>query len=515
MNNLIRKKVILCLLDSGPKSADEIVNEIGESLETVDDQLIGLVSESICEKVSQDEISQYVVRKDIAPFAKLAKEFLSNPEEHEKETMQFINSEYYLTRIDYELVDYVLSRFYLGPVYRTDEDREVLRRILLASPSSLIFALYGGTTLFSELRSNQNQLDSSDSAHDFLTQAMCSQFLGRLTDKLISDMDVLPYASLYATLQIRAVTLRTQVRLATLDGKYIETATGNNRTLQQAGEDLRAGELVSYINPMALCYDGVAFLHLEEFQTAIGLFDKALASVQSPIQKAEVLNNKGVAFLRLRQYQKAIEYFEEGIALDSGDEIPQLRENKQLAEECLARATDRENLNQPTQIHFVQEEPVSFEETRFYEFKEITSKNPASSITNTSDEYTVAFLNREGGRILWGVRDSNRTVIGVTLNERDRNKTRNKVSQKLGSIQPPISDEHWRLEFHNVYDSQGEVIEDLWVIELVVLPPQRRDVFYTGSNELFVRTEGGKRKLQGPAAAEFIRRRFQNDTETG
>ena len=188
--------------------------------------------------------------------------------------------------------------------------------------------------------------------------------------------------------------------------------------------------------------------------------------------------------------------------------------NRWLAEECLARATDADNLTEPTQIHFVQEQPVPFEETRFYEFKEITSKNPASSITNTSDEYAVAFLNREGGRILWGVRDSDRTVIGVVLNERDRNKTRNTVSQKLGSIQPPISDEHWQLQFHNVYDLQGEAIEDLWIIELMVLPPQRIDIFYTGSNELFVRTEGGKRKLQGPKAAEFIRRRFQNDTET-
>ena len=39
MNNLIRKKVILCLLDSGPKSADEIAGEVGESLATVEDEL--------------------------------------------------------------------------------------------------------------------------------------------------------------------------------------------------------------------------------------------------------------------------------------------------------------------------------------------------------------------------------------------------------------------------------------------------------------------------------------------
>ena len=478
MNNLIRKKVILSLINAVSKSADAIANEIDESLASVAEGLTGLVSDGICDEGSQDEITQYAVRKDVATFAKLAKEFLSNPQEHEQETMQYINSEYYLTRIDYELVNYVISRFYLDSVYHTDEDREVLRRILLVSPSSLIFALYGDTALFSKLRSNQNQLDSSDSTHHFLTQTLRSQFLGRLTDELIADIDILPYASLYATLQLRAITLRTQVKLATLDGKYIETVTGNNRILQQAGEALRAGELVSYINPMASCYDGVAFLHLEEFQAALECFDQALALVQSPIQKAEVLNNKGVLFLRLKQYQKAIEYFEEGIALDSGDKIPLLRENKQLAEEYLARAIDRENLNKPTQTHFVQEQPVHFEESSSCEFKEITGGKPASRIEEVVDKYAAGFLNCQGGRIFWGIKDKDRTTIGVKLDAQVRNDLLEKVPNKLNNIQPPISPEHCKLEFHNVYDLQGGAVEDLWVIELVVPTSTRKTRFF-------------------------------------
>ena len=97
MNNLIRKKVILCLLDSGPKSVDEIAGEIGGSLATVEDEFTALVSENICETVSPDEVSQYVVRKDIEAFAQLVKDFLSNPEEHNRETEQFISSEYYFS----------------------------------------------------------------------------------------------------------------------------------------------------------------------------------------------------------------------------------------------------------------------------------------------------------------------------------------------------------------------------------------------------------------------------------
>ncbi len=514
MNNLIRKKVILCLLDSDPKSADEIAGEIDEPLTTVADQLTVLVSESICEKVSPNEISQYVVRKDIETFAQLVKEFLSNPEAHEQETEQFITSNYYHTRIDYELVDYVLSRFYLNSVYQ-DTEKEDLRKILLASPSGLIFALHDGDT--ESLRrswAHWNQLKSPGATRDWFIQTLFSAFETPLLEMLIADIKVPAYFSLYAKLEIRVATLSIQVGLATPHEKYVAAGRRNSSSFWKAEEELHLGQLVSFVDPMGFSDTGLAFLHLEDFEAALEAFDKALKSVQNSTQKAIVLNNKGLAFLRFKQYQKAIECFEEGIALDSDSEIPELRENKQIAEEYLARATDADNLAEPTQIRFVQRYPVPFEETLFYEFKEIKGSNPARSITNDSDEYTVAFLNREGGRIFWGIRDSDRITIGVILNEQQRNEVRTKVSEKLGAIQPSISPEDWQLEFHNVYDSQGEIIEDLWVTELVIPPPQERDVFYTGSGKLFVKTDGGRHELRGPKATEFIIRHLRNDTET-
>lgn len=66
----------------------------------------------------------------------------------------------------------------------------------------------------------------------------------------------------------------------------------------------------------------------------------------------------------------------------------------------------------------------------------------------------------------------------------------------------------------HVYDLQAQIIEDLWVIELVVPCPQERGVYYTSSSDLFVKTEGGRQKLQGQQITEFILRRLQRDTET-
>lgn len=518
MDNLIRKKIILCLLDCATKSANEIADEIEESLATVGNQVTTLISDSICEKASQGEISQYVVRKDVETFARLVKEFLSNKEEHKQQIEQFITSEYYLIGIDDELVNYILNRFYLNSVYQTDETREGIRKILIGSPSALFFALHGDTAAFKESWSHWNQLSSLDENRDQLTRMLRSGFEAPLLEGIIADMREGNYISLYDKLQIRLAKISIHVSLATPHEKYVEAIGerifGFRKAAEELAEDLRPGQLITYVNPIDFSDDGLAFLNLGDFQAALDSFDRAFSGVQDSTQKAIVLNNKGLAFLAFKQYQEAIKYFEQGIASDVEGKFPELRDNKQLAEEYLAQASDADNLTEPTQVRFIQGLPIPFEETRFYEFKEIKAKNPVGSTTNDADESVVAFLNREGGRIFWGVRDSDRSTVGVILDEQQRDEVRRKVSEKLGSIRPPISVEDWHLELHQVYGAQGEIVENLWVIELLVLSPQRREVFYTNKGELHVKTEGGKKKLSGPEITEFIRRHFQNDTET-
>ena len=518
MDNLIRKKIVLSLLDSDSKSANEITTEIGESLATVEDQLTALISENICDQVSPDQVEQYVLKKDIETFAQLVKAFLSDKEKHEDEIKQFITSDYYHNRVDDELVDYVLSRFHLEAAYQTDEDKLPIRKILLASPSALFFALQGDAATFDESWAHWNGLNSPGMDFESLIKMLCSSFEHSLSEELIADTKVATYICLYDKLQIWLVKVRPQVSLATVDEKYVEI-TGNcifgyRKMEDNSAQNWRTGQLISYVNPIDLSDDGLALLNLGDFQAALNRFDDALDAVQDPIQKAIVLNNKGLAFLNLKQYQKAIECFEEGIAFDSEGEIPLLRENKQIAEEYLARATDADNLTEPTQIRFVQDQPVPFEETRLYEFKEVKGRNPADSITKISDKYAVAFLNSEGGRIFWGIRNDDRITVGVTLDDQQRDEVRRKVSEKLWGIRPPISDEDWDIEFHNVYDLQGNTVEDLWIVELLISPQQEKEVFYTNSGELFVKTPGGKQRLLGPQVTEFIRGRLQDATET-
>jgi hypothetical protein len=156
---------------------------------------------------------------------------------------------------------------------------------------------------------------------------------------------------------------------------------------------------------------------------------------------------------------------------------------------------------------FVLGKSLDIEETREYEFKEVNSNRPSETIANTADEYAVAFLNSEGGRIFWGVRDSDRVVVGVKIDSQDRNRLRQIVTNKLAAIRPAIDPTAYRLEIHAI---EGQTKNDLVVVELVIPTVRVSQPYFTGGNEAFVRVEGVKRKLAGPELTEWIVRRMEN-----
>lgn len=155
--------------------------------------------------------------------------------------------------------------------------------------------------------------------------------------------------------------------------------------------------------------------------------------------------------------------------------------------------------------------PILLEENCYYEFKEVKGKNPKDAIKNTADEYAVAFLNSEGGSIYWGVRNTDRIVTGVSLEYEERDEVRRVVNEKLDQIQPAIAPTLFKIPFHPVLDTNSsEPINNLYVVELAVPKANTKDLYFTGGNEAFVKTDGGKKKLTGPQlTAEVVKRMSQ------
>ena len=511
MDNLIRNKIILSIVDNAPISTNEIANEIGESLAEVGNQLTLLVSENICDKVSDNNVDRYSVKTDVETFSELVKVFYLGKEEGKAQLVQFTRSKYYFASIDWALLSHIINRFGLNVVYQEEvdmEEQEQILKILRLSPSALFFALHEDTAKFHESLS----ADNSKRMSQFLVSHL-NQELGK---RLFADIDSNLYNSTIGNDEIWLINIERAVTLVTINEKYLDLRTEEvfgKRKLADDVETPHFGQGITYIDPMDTANDGLAYLHLGKFQEAIERFDSAFEAVEDLNSKATILNNKGLVFLSFGHYQKAIECFEEGITFDTAGNISLIRENKQLAEEHLARTTADDNLAQPIQSRFVKGLPVPFEETRFYEFKEIIGGNAIRSINDTSDIYAVAFLNlKKGGRIFWGIRDKDRITTGVSLNEEQRDKLRVKISEKLNAIQPSIVG-HWQFELHPVYDLQSANIEDLWVAELLIPTPPRKEIFYTSKGELHVKTEGGKRKLKATEVTEFIRKHFESMTD--
>jgi Putative DNA-binding domain len=158
---------------------------------------------------------------------------------------------------------------------------------------------------------------------------------------------------------------------------------------------------------------------------------------------------------------------------------------------------------EPLKHKFLFNTAVPFEEDRRYEFKEITSARPANVIKHLADEYAVAFLNSEGGRIFWGIRDSDRVVVGVKLTSSERDEIRREVVGKLAGIQPPVDIVRLRLSFHEVFENDL-VVPDLLVIELSVPRGEPATMHFTSGDEAFVRLDGVKQKLKGPQIQQWV-----------
>jgi mRNA-degrading endonuclease toxin of MazEF toxin-antitoxin module len=163
---------------------------------------------------------------------------------------------------------------------------------------------------------------------------------------------------------------------------------------------------------------------------------------------------------------------------------------------------------QPITQKFVLGKVVPFDEDRRFEFKEIMSPNPAEAIKDNAEEYAVAFLNSEGGRIFWGIRDGERTVVGVKLSGADRDDVRKAVMSKLNSIQPHLDIVSLKLTFHEV-SGGAATIADLFVVELAVPRGEPTTMYFTGGDKAFVRLDGVKQKLKGPQIQQWIMARIR------
>lgn len=157
-------------------------------------------------------------------------------------------------------------------------------------------------------------------------------------------------------------------------------------------------------------------------------------------------------------------------------------------------------------------EVLDLDETRTLEFKEVSGHNHVRTIVDTAPAYAVAFLNSDGGKILWGVNDERREVVGIPLSLSQRDELSQKLSKKLGTIRPEFDPTAHRLRFIPVATNSGG--SERYVVELTI-PRGRTDQTYCIDGHFYVRLDGINEKLQGLRLADWIRGRQVSPSTLG
>ncbi|WP_082389444.1 ATP-binding protein [Lysinibacillus sp. ZYM-1] len=149
-------------------------------------------------------------------------------------------------------------------------------------------------------------------------------------------------------------------------------------------------------------------------------------------------------------------------------------------------------------VQYIQNNILKDEEYRFVEFKEIKGQNPVDSILSLVDQYVVAYLNensKRAGRIIWGISDKERRVVGVKLTYQQRDELRRSITEKLGKIQPQIPPSIYRIDLPSLHDNNLNIINELYIVEVNIQPYRSEYLYSTAKGDVFIKTDGGKKKL--------------------
>lgn len=175
----------------------------------------------------------------------------------------------------------------------------------------------------------------------------------------------------------------------------------------------------------------------------------------------------------------------------------------------------RPNLKRPPQSKWVRGAKFHKQESRACEFKEVKGGNPLGAIKGVVDQYAVAFLNAgvpQEGAIFWGIRDEDRAIVGVQLRPQECDELRRIVTERLHQIVPPIAPTAYRIDLHPVSDGAAP-IDDLYVVEVRIPSIRRTLLFATGGQEVYVKTDAGKRKLSALELQQELIRRLGVDPD--
>jgi tetratricopeptide (TPR) repeat protein len=312
----VREKILLTLAESGQKNLESLGRETKEPVNDLREVMQGLLHEGflVTEPGGQPRwrFDRYSIKPEFTIFLSLARQFLDSTQR-----FKFLRSNFAVQMLVAGLIPYLEGRF---RVKFSEEDRSWLPKFLIVSPSALSHALFAPTDYFlSAWQDIESRLLPSQEKERLRTL-----HLGKLYSDLLlryaSDLQDGRFEEMLRHKGVRGHLYRVTAKAASAEELFFSMKGDSYLTLTgpaAAGTTApRVPGPAGVQNGDAALSNGKALMHMQEFEYAVELFDRAIKETKDPKKLLEAWHSKGICLLHQKRHSAAISCFNEALRYD-------------------------------------------------------------------------------------------------------------------------------------------------------------------------------------------------------
>lgn len=311
------EKVLLALAESGQKDIEFLSRETREPLSDLREVMQELFDEGflIAEPAGLPRWrrNRYSVKPEFHVFLSLARQFLDSGHR-----FKFLRSNFAVQMLVAGLRPYLEGRFHLK---LSEEERSWIPRFLAVSPAALSYALFAPTDEFISTSEELEQSPMPGLDKERLRNQHLSKLYSNLLVRYASDVQDSRFDEMLRHKGIRGHLYRITAKAASAEEQFFSIKGESYLTLavpSATGTAAQRGLGPSHsINSETLLSNAKALMHIQEFDYAIELFERAIKDLKDPSKLLEAWHCKGTCLSSQKRYSAAITCLNEALRYDS------------------------------------------------------------------------------------------------------------------------------------------------------------------------------------------------------
>ena len=311
------EKLLLALAESGQKDIEFLSRETKEPLSDLREVMQELFDQGflIAEPAGQPRWrrNRYSLRPDFDVFLSLARQFLDGAHR-----FKFLRSNFAVQMLVAGLRPYLETRFHLK---LSEEERSWLPRFLAVSPAALSYALFTPMDEFITISEELEHSSLPGPEKERLRNQHLSKLYSNLLLRYTGDVQDARFDEVLRHKGIRGHLYRITAKAASAEELFFSMNGESYLTLAVPP----VTEVTSHkgfgpqnaLNGDTLLGNAKALMHIQEFDYATELFDRAIKELKDPSKLLEAWHCKGTCLSSQKRYSAAITCLNEALRYDS------------------------------------------------------------------------------------------------------------------------------------------------------------------------------------------------------